>query len=153
MKLYLMRHGEALSSELDPERGLSDSGIENIEALAHHLQKQDLTFQCVFHSKKKRAMQTAAIMGRALSPNVSLQLMENISPMDDPKLSAPEINSWDKDTLITSHLPFLPNLVTLLTGQDAFLSAITFETGTIICLEKGNNDTWTIKWSAAPSEI
>jgi len=153
MKLYLMRHGEALSAEADPERGLSDNGKDKIEALARHLHKQQLTFQCVFHSWKKRAIQTAEIITAILSPDITLQLMENISPTDEPGLIVPEINSWDKDTLVTSHLPFLPNLVTLLTGQDVFLSAISFEAGTIICLEKGHNNTWAIKWSSAPSEI
>ena len=153
MKLYLMRHGEALSAEADPERGLSDNGKEKIKALAEYLQQQDLTFKCVFHSWKKRALQTAEIMTGILSPNVSLQLMENITPTDDPGLIVPAINSWNEDTLMTSHLPFIPNLVTLLTGQDVFLSAISFEAGTIVCLEKGDNETWTIKWSTAPSEI
>lgn len=153
MKIYLMRHGDALSSEADPERGLSDKGKEKIKALAEHLHQQDLTFKCVFHSFKKRAIQTAEIMTGILSPEVTPQLMLNITPNDDPSLIVPEINSWDNDTLMTSHLPFLPNLVTQLTGQDVFLSAISFETGTIICLEKGNNDVWNIKWSTAPSEI
>ena len=153
MKLYLMRHGEALSADLDPEQGLSDNGKEKIEALAKHLHQQNLTFQCVFHSVKKRAMQTAEIMARVLSPDVKPQVMNNIKPNDDPRLVAPELNTWNEDTLVTTHLPFLPNIVTLLTGQDVFLSAITFETGTIICLEKGNNDTWNLKWSSAPSEI
>lgn len=153
MKLYLMRHGEALSSEADPERGLSDNGKDKIEALAKHLHQQNLTFQCIYHSMKKRAIQTAEIMAGILSPAVTLQLMQDITPTDDPGLIVSEINSWDKDTLMTSHLPFLPNLVTLLTGQDVFLSAISFEAGTVICLEKGNNGTWGIKWSTAPSEI
>ena len=132
MKLYLMRHGEALSADLDPEQGLSDNGKEKIEALAKHLHQQNLTFQCVFHSVKKRAMQTAEIMARVLSPDVKPQVMNNIKPNDDPRLVAPELNTWNEDTLVTTHLPFLPNIVTLLTGQDVFLSAITFETGTII---------------------
>lgn len=153
MKLYLMRHGEALSAEADPERGLSDNGKEKIDALAKHLHKQQLTFQCVFHSWKKRAVQTAEIMTGILSPDVKLQLMQDITPTDDPALIISEVNSWDKDTLMASHLPFIPNLVTLLTGQDVFLSAISFEAGTIVCLERNNTGTWDIKWSTAPSEI
>ena len=153
MKLYLMRHGEALSPDIDPEQGLSGNGKDRIEALAKHLQQQNLTFQSVFHSEKKRAMQTAEIMARVLTPNIKPQVMDGIKPNDNPALVVPEMDSWNKDTLVTTHLPFLPNLVTLLTGQDVFLSAITFETGTIICLEKGHNDTWTLKWSSAPSEI
>ena len=153
MKLYLMRHGEALSSDIDPEQGLSDNGKEKIEALAKNLRQQHVSFKSAFHSEKKRAMQTAEIMTRVLSSEVIPRVMQDIKPNDDPRMVAPEMNTWKEDTLVTTHLPFLPNLVTLLTGQDVFLSAVTFETGTVICLEKGNNDSWSLKWSSAPSEI
>lgn len=153
MKLYLMRHGEALSSQKDPLRGLTDDGKEKIEQLAKHLQQQSLSFTYVFHSMKKRAQQTAEIMTRVIYPDIKPTLLENITPTDDPSLILEKINSWTEDTLVTSHLPFIPNLITLLTAQDVYLSAISFETGTIVCLEKNKNLNWIIKWSSAPSEI
>ena len=153
MKLYLMRHGEALSPQADPERGLTDNGKFKIESVAKYLQQQGLMFQHVYHSKKKRAQQTAEIMTRIISPNITPVVHQNITPNDDPNLILAEVNSWEEDTLITSHLPFVPNLMTLLTGQDAFLSAITFETGTIICLKKKNNSVWEFEWSTCPSEL
>lgn len=148
-----MRHGEAKSSQDDPERGLTDSGKLSIKRIAVHLQRTGLTFSQIFHSMKKRAIETAEIMGQCISPDAELALLQNITPNDDPTLLIPEINSWNKDTLVTSHLPFIPNLLTLLTGQDVYLSAITFETGTIVCLEKNDNAGWDIKWATAPSEI
>lgn len=153
MKLYLMRHGEALTPEKDPQRGLTDAGKIKIESLANHLKKQVLEFKYVYHSNKKRAQQTAEIMTQILSPEVQPELHDNITPNDDPNLLLTEINHWDKDTLITSHLPYVPNLITLLTGNDAYLSAISFETGTVVCLEKNKDAQWNIKWSTSPSEI
>ena len=153
MKLYLMRHGEALSPQVDPERGLTDNGKLKIESVAKYLQQQGLMFQQVYHSKKKRAHQTAEIMTRLISPEITPAIHQNITPNDDPNLILSEINSWNEDTLITSHLPFIPNLMTLLTGKDAFITPITFETGTIICLQKNNNVNWTLEWSTCPSEI
>ena len=148
-----MRHGEALSPQRDPERGLSENGKAKIKMVAAHLLNKKISFQQVLHSKKKRARETAEIMAQTLSPTVTPVEHSHITPNDDPALIISEINDWDNDTLITSHLPFVPNLITALTGQDAYLSAITFETGTIICLERMGNANWAIQWSTSPSEL
>ena len=148
-----MRHGEALSPQLDPERGLTDNGKLKIEIIAKYLQQKGITFQCVFHSTKKRARETAEIMSHIISPTIKPDTHKNITPNDDPKLILSEINNWTEDTLLTSHLPFVPNLITLLTGHDAYLSAISFETGTIVCLENNEDPIWNIMWAISPSEI
>lgn len=148
-----MRHGEALSPQKDPERGLTDDGKSKIELVAKYLQKQSVSFSQIFHSKKKRARETAEIMRDIIAPAVTLTIHDKTTPNDNPQLIFSEINSWDKDTLIASHLPFVPNLITSLAGQDAYLSAISFETGTIVCLEKDDNDIWSIIWATSPSEI
>lgn len=111
-----------------------------------------VTFKHIFHSKKKRARETAEIIIKIVSPDVTPESHQKITPNDDPNLILAEVNGWTEDTLIASHLPFVPNLITLLTGKDVYLSAITFETGTIVCLEK-NNSEWNISWSTAPSEL
>ena len=153
MKLYLMRHGEALSPDKDPERGLTDNGKLKIERVATHLRKDAVSFSQVFHSTKKRARETAEIMTRIISPGVIPAVHKHITPNDDPYSIITEINDWDKDTLITSHLPFIPNLMTSLTGQDAYLSAISFETGTVVCLERNDKAAWVIKWATSPTQI
>ena len=153
MKLYLMRHGEALSPQKDPERGLTDNGKSKVELVAKYLVDQGITFSQVLHSKKKRARETAEIMGNIIAPDVALTVHDKITPNDDPNIIFSEINSWDEDTLIASHLPFVPNLMTLLTEKDAYMTAITFETATVICLEKVNSYKWEFQWSTAPTEI
>ena len=153
MKLYLMRHGEALPSNKDPQRGLTDDGKLKIEQLANHLQQQKMKFSHVYHSDRKRAQQTAEIMTNAISPNIEPALLQNITPNDDPVLILEKINSWNEDTLVTSHLPFVPDLISLLTGQDIYTSSISFKTGTVVCLEKGNNATWSISWATSPDQL
>ena len=148
-----MRHGEALSPQVDPERGLTENGKKNIEKVAQYLKKNDISFKHIFHSKKKRARETADIMLRITSPNVTPFVHQNVTPNDDPSLIVDDINTWNEDTLIASHLPFVPNLMTLLTGQEAFLSAISFETGTLVCLEKNQHAGWELVWATSPSEI
>jgi len=153
MKLYLMRHGEALSPQKDPERGLTDKGKSNVKLIAQHLKNEGINFSQILHSKKKRARETAEIMAGIIAPGVTLTVHEKITPNDDPHLIFSEINTWEEDTLIASHLAFVPNLMTLLTEKDAYMTAITFETATIICLEKINSYKWKFQWSTAPSEI
>jgi len=148
-----MRHGEALSSNKDPQRGLTDDGKLKIEQLAKHLQQQKLTYSHAYHSDRKRAQQTAEIITQIISPDIKPALLDNITPNDDPGLLITEINSWNEDTLVTSHLPFVPDLITLLTKQDVYTSGIGFETGTVVCLEKDNNSSWNIKWASSPSQL
>jgi phosphohistidine phosphatase SixA len=94
---------------------------------------------------------TLVVLTSIISPEVIPTIHNHIAPNDDPLTLVSEINDWNEDTLITSHLPFVPNLVTTLTGQDVFLSNISFETGTVVCLERGNQATWIINWAASPS--
>jgi len=146
MKLYLMRHGQAASPEVDPQQGLTDEGRADIEQLAKRLAGQGIQFSQVFHSKKARAQQTAQIMASILAPNVTPQMRTGLKPNDDPRLLLPEIESWQQDTLITSHLPFVPGLLAELTGQPQGMG---FVPGSIICLVN-EKDGWQIEWIESP---
>ena len=146
MKLYLMRHGQAASPQVDPQQGLSEEGRAGIEQLANRLAGQGIHFSQVFHSDKARARQTAEIMTRVLSPNVVPQMRSGLKPNDDPREVLADIESWHKDTLIASPLPFVPGLLAELTGQ---AQGMGFVPGTVICLTK-NNDNWQIDWIETP---
>ena len=66
MKLYLMRHGQAASKDIDPEQGLTNNGKAAIEQLANKLSDQGMNFSQVVHSEKTRARQTAEIMSHII---------------------------------------------------------------------------------------
>ena len=146
MKLYLMRHGQAADIETDPEKGLSINGKAAIEQLARRLAKQDVTFKQIFHSEKARARQTAEIMANILAPGVSPACRANLKPNDDPEKLLSDINTWQEDTLIASHLPFIPHLLMLLTGNNQPTS---FTPGTIACLSK-SGPKWQLGWITHP---
>jgi phosphohistidine phosphatase len=146
MKLYLMRHGQAASIEADPQQGLSNEGKAGIEQLAHRLSRQGVTFKQVFHSEKARAQQTAEIMTNILSPDVAPTSRTNLKPNDDPEKLLPDIDTWQEDTLIASHLPFIPHLLMLLTNDN---QASSFTPGTIACLTK-NGSKWQLEWISRP---
>jgi phosphohistidine phosphatase len=141
-----MRHGQAASFETDPEQGLSSEGKAAIEQLARKLLKQDVTFKQIFHSEKARARQTAEIMASILVPEIIPSSRENLKPNDDPEKLLADINIWQEDTLITSHLPFIPHLLMLLTGDN---QPSNFVPGTIACLAKSGSK-WQLEWITQP---
>lgn len=146
MKLYLMRHGQAASIDDDPEQGLSNDGRMAIEHLAHKLADQGVTFKQVFHSEKARARQTAEIMADILSPGVTPVCRAGLKPNDDPEQLLADINGWQENTLIASHLPFIPHLLALLSGSSQSSS---FTPGTIACLTNTGSK-WQLEWISSP---
>lgn len=154
MKLYLMRHGEAAFKEDDPAQGLTHEGKRAIEQLAKKLAhnssrsptEQKIGFEQVFHSEKTRAQQTAVIVSSIIAPGVTPLYRENLKPNDDPKDLLPDIETWTQDTLITSHLPFIPSLLSLLTTDQ---QPVRFDPGTIVCLSKSNSE-WRLEWVSKP---
>lgn len=146
MKLYLMRHGQAAGKDVDPEQGLSSDGKSAIEQLAHTLSGQETGFRWVFHSEKTRARQTAEIMSHIISPEAVCQQRENLTPNSNPDDLLEEINRWSDDTLIVSHLPFIPSLLSRLVEKP---QAIVFQPGTIVCLSKEGH-LWRLDWIMSP---
>ena len=153
MKLYLMRHGEASASNKSAEQQLTISGRAGIELLAKYLQEEKLFLAHVYHSGKKRAQQTSEIMAGLISPGLAVNLLDNIKPGDEPALLIPVIEPWNEDSLVVSHLPFVPRLMSLLTKTDTHLDLINYEPGTIICLEKNDHGDWDMIWTTSPSKI
>ncbi len=150
MKLLLMRHGKYSDATIDPELGLNDAGKAEIERLARELAGQGVSFSQVFHSEKKRARETAEIMGRIIAPDASIAMHTHIKPNDDPDILLEEINYWQEDTLVASHLPFIPSLLSRLIRDAEATRHLGFETGTIVCLSKSDENCWQLDWVATP---
>ncbi len=64
-ELWLVRHGDAVPSDVDPERPLSPGGEAAIAAAAAARAGRMGTFDLVASSGKRRARQTAEILGAA----------------------------------------------------------------------------------------
>ena len=105
MTVYLMQHGTPVSKDKDPERPLSDQGRKDVESSAEFLYKRGIRVQEVFHSGKRRALETAEIMSARLNPGTEPKAMEGLSPLDDVGEIADKINKEGGDLLIAGHLP------------------------------------------------
>jgi len=66
MKLYLVRHGDAVFDQVDSTRPLNEKGKADVLKVAMHLKEGVPHIESIFHSGKKRAEQTAEIIKNAL---------------------------------------------------------------------------------------
>lgn len=149
MLVYLMRHGEAVSEDVDSQRPLSDRGEGKIRDLAHLLASQiGLMPGYIFHSPRLRAAQTASIMSQALPGTPAPEETTALGPMDDPAIWSERIQSLEKDTLLVGHLPHLSRLASLLLLWDSGRELLDFKTGTVVCLERTGN--WRVRWMIGP---
>jgi phosphohistidine phosphatase len=65
MDLWLVRHGEAVSAQMNPARPLTPEGVRSVSAIAETLAGKMGSFDLVAASGKKRALETAAILAKA----------------------------------------------------------------------------------------
>ncbi len=148
MALYLVRHGRYVSSDQDPEKGLSQYGTEEIKDVADQINKYHPAVDCIKHSEKKRAMQTGQILAAELNGDIKLQEIDGIGPNDDVINFADRINT-DKNEMLVSHLPFLERLISYLITGSPDNKVLVFSNGTAVCLDLEFKD-WVIKWVVLP---
>lgn len=150
MRLYLMQHGEALDKELDPERPLSDKGKQDVAAVAALFKAQATALRHVRHSGKLRAEQTAQLMADTIRPGIDIDAQEGLSPNDDVEAFAHLVHSWQEDTLVVGHLPFMAKLAAHLLTGEVTAEMFGFQPGTLLCLERAQSDRWQLNWMVRP---
>lgn len=150
MKVYLVRHGEAVSSGVDPKRPLSEHGRAEIKKVASFIKPLGITVEHIWHSGKSRASQTAEILTESLSVTKDCSEHNNLGPNDNVAIIADEIEAYDTDLMIVGHLPFLTYLISLLVTGNETANIIAFDTGSIACLNRSDPGRWQIEWMIAP---
>jgi len=119
MRLYLVRHGDAVAAEVDAERPLSPRGMDQARRTAALLCEIGAAPVAIEHSPKARARQTAEIVAAALGKRAALAVNDGINPDDDPTPVAQAIARRSGDLILVGHLPFLPRLAQQLLGAGA----------------------------------
>ena len=150
MKVYLVRHGEAVSSQFYPQRPLSDQGLADIRKVASLIKPLEISVEHIWHSGKLRAEQTAEILAGSISVIKDCSAHNNLRPNGDVTAIADEIEAYDADLMIVGHLPFLANLASLLVSGREFTNVIAFDAGSIICLNRSDPGQWQIEWTITP---
>lgn len=153
MALYLVQHGKSLPKDMDPERGLSQLGMEETNRIAPVARGYGIGVRRVVHSGKKRARQTAEIYHEALGVETPLEQIDNIGPLDDVK-SFRDTVTVEEGCMVVGHLPFMQRLLSILTVGDESVEFYRFQNSGIVCLDGEKDEdgrvNWFIKWTLNP---
>jgi phosphohistidine phosphatase len=149
MKVYLVQHAEAMDEEQDPKRPLNDLGRKHTEWVAKVAAELGLEIAQIRHSGKTRARQTAEILGEALSPEKGVMAVEGLSPLDDVKPVATELEGTAESWMLVGHLPFMERIAGYLLTGDADQPVIDFTNAAIVCLAYQENR-WQVAWILTP---
>lgn len=150
MAIFLVQHGKSLTKEEDPEQGLSQQGIDDVERIAGVAQGYGVHVESIVHSGKKRAQQTAEIFVSALKPARGVQEQGGLKPLDDVTAFAGSLKS-QSHLMIVGHLPFMERLTSFLITRDINCPVFKFQNGGIVCLSEGpEGKGWVIKWTLMP---
>ncbi len=147
MKLYTVQHGISLSEEVDPEKSLSPEGEKQSRKIAEFLKEKSVQVDVLWHSPKKRAVQTAHILSETVA-SPEIQERKDLNPMDPVDNLPQEIEPLEKNLMIVGHLPFLQKLVSLLLSGTEDNQFISIKNSGVICLE--HTDSWKVLWAVTP---
>jgi phosphohistidine phosphatase len=150
MRLYLVQHGKAMPKEQDPERPLTPEGRAETEKMARFLTPLELNVDCLWHSGKLRARQTAEALAGALAGGARATARDGLAPNDNVALLRDELAVATDDTMIVGHMPFVSRLATLLlTGYES-PPVVTFTNAGVVCLQRTADNRWQVEWSVTP---
>lgn len=151
MSFYIVQHGLSLPKDQDPEKGLALQGKEDVKRIAEVARDYGVVVDCIVHSEKRRALQTAEILADILKPAQGIREIPGIKPLDNVAEFAPQVD-FQANTMVVGHLPFLERLTSyLITGQKEPV-VFKLQNGGILCLDRiENQDTPVIKWALMPT--
>ena len=151
VRLFFMQHGEAKSEAEDPERSLTARGEEETKRISGAAKRLGIRPSRIYHSGKRRAEQTAAIVAKALG--LPAQIGQGLNPNDDVRPWVERISRETKDLMIVGHLPFLEKLASFLVCGDEGAKAVLFRYSAIFCLEKTGPERSAVDWVLKPEMV
>jgi phosphohistidine phosphatase len=149
VRLYLVQHGQAKTEEEDPDRPLTDHGVDDVTRVAAHaVEKLGVRAPRVIHSGKTRARQTAEVWGGLLGAGV--EQGDALAPNDDPTTWVERLATATDDLVLVGHLPHLARLVGQLLTGDSDHPVVRFRPGGLVALEPADSG-WLV-WLVLPPE-
>ena len=154
MKIFLVQHGLSHAEKDDPQKGLTDQAMQDVDKMARFIGQMDHQYEAIFHSGKKRALQTAQILGKHLKHELGVHETDFLGPTDDVDVWLNRILCTDGDPVLVGHLPFLNKLASRLVAQDENKQILFFQNGGMVCLEDTNdNENFSVRWAITPDMI
>jgi len=146
--LVLVHHGDAVGPEIDPMRPLSDRGRASAQLLAFDAAKKGIRPDCIWHSGKLRARQTAEIFWRACNPFAAFSAERGLQPTDPPGWMRDRLIGETRDIMLVGHMPNIAHLLRLLLGEAPDTSQTTFPLHGCVALEtagEGRIEAWRLQ--------
>jgi phosphohistidine phosphatase len=137
VRLYLVQHGQAKTENEDPERPLTDQGLDDVARVASHaVERLGVWATRVVHSGKTRARQTAEVWGGLL--DVDVEQADALAPNDDATIWVERLDAEADDLMLVGHLPHLARLAGLLLTGVSSHSVIRFQQGGLVGLQRAD---------------
>lgn len=150
MNLYLVQHAKANPKEEDPEQALSNIGWSDIEKVKSFLKNNlEISVDCIFHSPKARARQTAETLAEIINSRQGTKEVEGLKPLDNPEDWIEKVKVSTDDLMIVGHRPNLSRISDNLLGFND-KEIVDFQQGGILCLERNEKNSWSIRWMIIP---
>jgi len=137
MRIYLVRHGDAVPEEeagSDRDRWLSARGREHARVLGRLLREQRLEPDVILSSPLPRAVQTAELLAQSLDYLGMVTSLRCLEPSAQPRVAATEIMARGLSVLVVSHEPAISSLGAYLMSRPAFPQ---FRTAQCCAIEDG----------------
>lgn len=142
MKLYILRHGEAVEHgdpryKKDADRPLTPRGRKRTRQLANALRQMGIEFDLILSSPLVRARQTAEIVAHRLALQNRLEFTDHLTPDGSYReliAALAQVRPAPQSVLLVGHEPHLSGLISLLTTGGAGL-AVTLKKGGLCRLE------------------
>jgi phosphohistidine phosphatase len=137
MRIYLVRHGDAVPEEdagSDRDRWLSPRGREAARVLGRLLREQNLAPDAIVCSPLPRAVQTAELIAAGLDYIGAIESWRCLEPSAMPRIAANQLPATGASVVVVGHEPCISNLGAYLLGRPSFPP---FRTAQCFALEEG----------------
>lgn len=159
MEIYLMQHGLAADKETDPERHLSEEGLNAVHRVANRMAELGLELGPIYHSGKVRAQESAEILAEALNRRERVQFLAGLNPKDP---AMPLVDWLQERTAegvealtLVGHLPSLARLAALLVTGNEAQTVVAFENAGLVKLtpDPDRAQRYRVRWILSPSLV
>lgn len=158
MRVYLLRHAEAVPGTPDASRDLTGHGQRQVATLAKGAGAVALAdVLAIEHSPLVRAVRTAQLLRLATGSSLPLKVLAGLEPAEDPRPTAALLGKSRRSRLLVGHNPHLAALAALLLEMTAGGEAIRFRKAGLMALERTAKPTrtqpygaWSLLWMMPP---
>lgn len=123
MRIYLVRHGDAVPEEdagSDRDRWLSPRGREAARILGRLLRETRVEPDAIVCSPLPRAVQTAELVAASVDYIGHIESWRCLEPSAQPRVAANQLAALGKSVIVVGHEPSISALGAFLLGRPSF---------------------------------